>query len=170
VVGVVLMVALTTLLGATVGVFATGVTADMPDQRPMATFDVEFRNAAPGGNDTLTVTHEGGDPIPGYRLHFVVSDARVAESDGASDAVRIEQPNRWIDVAGVSEDVTAGTSVTLGPEDYEHVASGSDLHDGVDLDGDAERGGVHLDRATIRLVWVDGDESSTLLVWRGPRA
>jgi flagellin-like protein len=170
VVGVVMMVAITTILGATVGAFATGVATDMPDQQPMITVDVEFRNAQPGANDTLTVTHEGGNSIPGYKLHFVVSDARVAESDGASDGLEIEQPNRWIDVTGVSADVSAGGSATLGPEDFEHVASGRDVYDGVNLDGDAEYAGVQLDHATVRLVWVDGGESSVLHVWRGPKA
>jgi FlaG/FlaF family flagellin (archaellin) len=170
VVGVALMIAITTLLGATVGVFATGVAADMPGDQPVASFDVAFHDAAPGANDSLTVTHEGGDAVPGHRLRFVVSDASVAESDGAEEAVRVERPNRWIDVAGVSEEVTAGASATLGPEDYRHVASGRDVYDGVNLDGDAEYGGVQLDRATVRLVWIDGDRSSTLVVWRGPNA
>jgi flagellin-like protein len=170
VIGVVLMVAITTVLGATVGAFATGVAADMPDQRPMASFDVEFENAAPGGNDTLTVTHEGGDPMPGHRLHFVVSGASVAESDGVDDEVEIERPNRWIDVVGVSSEVSAGSGATLRPEDFEHPPSGGDVYDGVNLDGDAEYAGVQLDRATVRLVWIDGDGSSTLVVWRGPQA
>jgi flagellin-like protein len=165
VIGVIMMILVTVLLGATIGTFATGLGSELSEKRPQATFDVEFRDAPPGGNDTLAFVHDGGDSIAGYRLEFVVTDARVAESDGASDRLEVEAPSRWIDVVGVSEDVSAGQSALLGPEDFEHPASGRDVRQGVNLDGDAEYAGVQLDDATVRLVWVSDDSSMVLAKW-----
>jgi len=170
VIGVIMMVLVTVLLGATIGAFATGLGSELTETRPQAAFDVEFRNADPGANDTLSFVHDGGDAIAGYRLEFVVTDARVAEADGASDRLEAEPPSRWIDVVGVSEDVKAGQSALLGPEDFYHPASGRDVRDGVDLDGDGAYAGVRLDRATVRLVWVGDGSSMVLARWDGPRA
>jgi FlaG/FlaF family flagellin (archaellin) len=164
-----MMVLVTVLLGATIGAFATEFGSSLSEKRPQAAFSVEFRNAAPGGNDTLAFVHDGGDAIAGYQLEFVVTDARVAESDGASDRLEVEPPSRWIDVVGVSADVKAGQSALLAPEDFYHPASGRDVREGVDLDGDAEYAGVQLDRATVRLVWVGDGSSMVLARWDGPR-
>lgn len=68
VVGVVLLVAITVLLAATVGTMVMGFADDIggPEGEPDANMSI----AVDGLNESVTVTHEGGDDLEAERLRI----------------------------------------------------------------------------------------------------
>ncbi len=69
VIGVILMVAVTVLLAATIGTFVLGVGQGTSSPTPQATWEFEYDGGGDGGfsagsqDDSLTVTHGGGDTV-----------------------------------------------------------------------------------------------------------
>jgi flagellin-like protein len=61
VIGVILMVAITVILAAVIGTFVLGLGSEV-QETPQAQFTFEQGSAA-SGNDPVTITHSGGDPI-----------------------------------------------------------------------------------------------------------
>lgn len=106
VVAVVLMVAVTVILAAAVGSFALQFTDAEQDPAPqVANADAKFLADVAGGSDqTVRITHEGGDAITVSNVEIVVTFA--------------DHPER-------SRLVGAPTD-TIGPDDYE----GDDIWDG----------------------------------------
>jgi flagellin-like protein len=141
VIGVILMVAITVILAAVIATFVLGLGDSLSNTAPQASFSFDYED--PSGDDTLTITHDGGDAIPENELSASISGASDSSNDGT-----------YSDLFGSStSDVTAGSSDTI---DTSFVSEGS-----LDLSG-----------ATVRVVFEDSDggSSATLGRWDGPDA
>jgi len=124
VIGVILMVAITVILAAVIGTFVLGLGDQVQSTTPQASFGfetttvtVQSTDASPNTQDMLAVriTHETGDTIPASNLEVSV-DGQTAYTEGDSDNV----------VAGTfSDDVSAGSSVTILAATSETVETGS---------------------------------------------
>lgn len=152
VVGIVLMAALTIVLAGTLLAFTLSI-----DTRPAAsnapTTDVEFDfDANDPGPDAVTVLHRGGDTIEVDRLSI---DVDGAVCDGGSD-----DPNQLFDAAddlGLTGNLTAGETIEM--TDPLPVA-GTTL---------CSTGTLDLNPATVRLIWLGGEETSVVLqTWKVP--
>ena len=140
VIGVILMVAVTVILSAVIGTFALGL-GTTQDTAPQSTWGTDYSSG--GSSDTLTLSHESGDPMEADRLSVVITG-----SDSNDDRYSLS-------TFGVTGEVSAGTEVK--------VDSG-----GVGSDLDLSAATVRLvweDEDTD-----DQADSATLLVWEGPDA
>jgi flagellin-like protein len=140
VIGVILMVAITVILSAVIGTFALGL-GTTQDTAPQSTWETDYTDGAT--SDTLTLTHESGDPMDADRLSVVVSGASSGNGKTAVSTL----------VAG--SEVSAGTTITIDNTNF-----GSSL----DLSGATVRL-VWEDEDTD-----DQADSAVLKVWEGPEA
>ena len=83
VIGVILMVAITVILAAVIGSFVLGIGGDI-NETPQAQLSVE---ATVNSSDQLnvTITHDGGDSLPGDDLRVIVENSTYFEQSGISD-------------------------------------------------------------------------------------
>jgi flagellin-like protein len=87
VIGVILMVAVTVVLAATVGLFVLSFSEEEERAAPQASLDVEIHDAGPAAGDVVFV-HESGEPIHSSRTKVIFrrgSDEDVFEPS-ATDA------------------------------------------------------------------------------------
>jgi hypothetical protein len=109
---------------------------------PLIAFEFEYDTAATDGSDTgvLTVTHSAGDSVDSARLS--IGGSGIVAVDGVDTDVTTPDTN-WGDATG-AEDVSAGTSITVGAR--------SDCQ--------------------VSVIWEseDGAESSVLAAYDGPDA
>ncbi|MFC4407120.1 type IV pilin [Haloarchaeobius iranensis] len=132
VIGVVLMVALTVVLSASVGVFVLGIGSQVTQQTPNAVVQYEF--AVDGsGNETLTLTQEGGNPV----------DAQYV-------TVYVEGDVAW-------EGGSTGSNYVLGGAD--EWADGLEGGDSLALETNSSNVAVG---DTIRIVWEKDGQSAIL--------
>ena len=98
VIGVILLLAITVVLGGLIGTFVLGL-GDRANRLPTAQFAVEFSPGDDGyhdDDDWINVTHEGGDALDPDRVHIVVDGEDVEGVAG-----------HW------SDPVTAGDTLTI---------------------------------------------------------
>jgi flagellin-like protein len=165
VVGVALMIAITTLLAASVGVMATGMSSGALVDVPQAGFEVEFENTPPGEADALSVVHVGGDAVDRGNLRFVVRGAVADDGPDAACPASTTGASAWVSAG--SGPLSAGDGATVTSPLFETASTGALP---ADCDGDGDVDHVELDGAAVRLVWQEGDESAVLATWRGPDA
>lgn len=180
VIGVILMVAITVILAAVIGTFVLGLSDQVGDTSPRASFGSDLSQATNPVNvdgdsttsdidikqDSLTITHETGAEITGSQLSLVVNDAIGHADTNEADREDLELTNDA--AAGRTSDslwatsVSAGTSVTIDYEDFNTAADGT----GTDAQG------VDLTGATVKVIWQSetGEDSATLEKWEGPDA
>jgi len=92
VIGVILMVAITVILAAVIATFVLGIGDNLSNTAPQASFDFEFDAGGDGtfseanGDDSITITHDGGDSIDAARLKVSIagSDASTLTWDSSS--------------------------------------------------------------------------------------
>jgi flagellin-like protein len=114
VVGVLLMMAITVTLAATVGAFATDLVTDRTVDVPQASVTFDFEDAPPGTADALVVTHEGGGSVDPTALRLVVDGATASDGADPPCPVTTRASNRWsAHGMGTTGDVTAGDSATV---------------------------------------------------------
>jgi flagellin-like protein len=169
VIGVILMVAITVILAAVIGTFVLGLGDQVQSTSPQASFNFDYTQDAVGTdaaemNDTLVITHDGGDSIAADRLNVTVSNA-VDKGDTVAD---------FSDDAFSSE-ASAGSAYNLTYSSFDagsSAASGDKKDFSFDSDGDAEPLGLDMSGSTVRVVWSDenGGSSATLGKWSGPDA
>jgi flagellin-like protein len=149
VIGVILMVAITVILAAVIGTFVLGLGDQVQDTSPQASFSFQY-NA--GTNESVNVTHDGGDAIDATQLNASVSGA--LDSGGTSLTFGEASADSSDGDLFNTGTVTAGTSDNLDTKDFDTAN---------DLD---------LSEATVRVVWAasSGDSSATLGEWSGPDA
>ena len=148
VIGVILMVAITVILAAVIGTFVLGLGDQVSNRAPQASFTFDYNP------DALTVTHDGGDSIASNQV-LVTGDTALTFGGNTSTLSSVSKvssdsgPAPWGVLAGSTNDVTAGSSVTV----------------------DANTAG-DLDDGTIRVIWESqsGDSTATLAKWEGPDA
>ena len=162
VIAVILMVAITVILAASIGTFVLGLADSVNDTAPQATFSFEYEQNE-SGSDVLIITHEGGDTIEGQNLNIT--------SDGATD----KDPPGYIHDAYVGTDVftgeiTAGTEATVDNTTFKSAPDPTNVELLSDRTGPDSK--LDLSGATIRVVYSDetGDSSATLAKWEGPDA
>ncbi|KAB1198462.1 MULTISPECIES: type IV pilin [Haloferax] len=145
VIGVILMVAITVILAAVIGTFVLGL-GENTATAPQASFSFDYNSSLDGN---LTITHESGDAISSSQLDVVAGIDLNNKSDMV-DPTNVGKSVSWEILQGNSNDVKAGTSVTIRPNTT----------------------GSSLNNQTVRLVWTDesGSTSATLQKWSGPDA
>jgi FlaG/FlaF family flagellin (archaellin) len=132
VIGVVLMVALTVVLSASVGVFVLDIGSQVTQQTPNAVVQYEF--AVDGsGNETLTLTQEGGNPIDAQYVTVYVDGEVAWEAGSTGSNYVLDGPDQWAD------GLEGGDSLTL-ETNSSNVAVGD----------------------TVQIVWEKGEQSAIL--------
>jgi len=159
VIGVILMVAITVILAAVIASFVLGLGDQAQQTTPQASFSFDYTNES-GGDDTLAITHDGGDTIDGARVNATVEGAQEFTSGGSStDLVFGAAYASGDDGDLYTSEVSAGSTDTLQEGDFHTGSAAASEH--LDLSG-----------ATVRVIYEDssGDSSSTLATWDGPEA
>jgi len=154
VVGVLLLLALTVLLGATTASFVVGFSDQkVEDSAPTAKFSFEYQSGS--GSDLVTVKHESGDTVTAEYASVVI--------DGASCVGGPDDPNGRYNLADEFKlpgpEMTAGMTVQIRPN--------------TDFSGSRELctggGDLDLSDATVDIVWDDGGSGTTTVYhWAGP--
>jgi flagellin-like protein len=120
VIGIILMVAVTVILAAVIGTFVLGIGQSTSEPTPQVSWEFEYDGGGDGGfsggsaDDTLTVTHEGGDTIE-ENLQVQVGGTRV----DASGSNLTYDPS-----GGFSLPFGAGDSVTAEEDGSDTIQSG----------------------------------------------
>ena len=99
VIGVILMVAITVILAAVIATFVLGLADSLSNTAPQATFSFDYDQSAGNGGDddfsstgtsdgTLTVIHNGGDPIEAGNLRAIggVAEVNVEDAFGSTSS------------------------------------------------------------------------------------
>jgi flagellin-like protein len=156
VIGVILMVAITVILAAVIGTFVLGLGDQVSNTSPTASFTFDY-TADAGSSSTghVDITHDGGDSIPPAQLSVkadVGIEASPATNNNGDQTLTFDQANP--DGFGLSDDVAAGTTVTVYEEENTQDSTAG------------------LDAATIRVTWQssNGGDTATLGKWTGPGA
>lgn len=135
VVGIVLLLAITVLLGGTAAAFFLGV-ADQPAESEQPTAAFEFEDDVGSGPDTVTVEHVSGDKVHAKNLYIKV-DGATCDSGGSPDG----RYNVADDFSLSATEMGAGMTVQVG----NNLCTG---------------GGLNLSDATITVVWANSEGAS----------
>jgi hypothetical protein len=135
---------------------------------PQASFNFDYQNgsanlddASGGSNDTLSVTHSGGDTVKASQVTFSVVGAKNGDNAQTNNLELLD--NKWSDLTSET-DISSGMSVELtSSSTWWKNIDGSDAND---------ENNVNLASATVRVNWQsqNGDQSATLGKWDGPNA
>jgi flagellin-like protein len=160
VIGIILMISITVILAAVVGVFATSTSP--PEERPTTRFEFEFEDFDDTEEDRLRIIHDGGTAIgacgagpgcvdPGEV--FIVTDAPIEDD------------------TGITGDECGG-KCAFNFDDEETVGADQEMTAGEDYTIFAVEPEDELEEATVRIVWDDeeSEQTATLAVWEGPDA
>ena len=133
VIAVVLMVALTIVLAASVGVFVLGIGQEATSQAgaPNVKYATEYTDKS--GTGTLSISVEGGDTVKAQNLEVII-DGRTAWEDKSVPTNAFNITKNW------PSEIKSGETLTL-------EANNTEINDG--------------DR--LMIVWKTGDTSTILL-------
>jgi flagellin-like protein len=154
VIGVILMVAITVILAAVIATFVLGLGDQVSNTAPQASFSFDWDGEG-GTEDTLNVTHDGGDTVKAKNL-YVRGDAGT-DSSRSSSVIHTDIGESWDNydtesgAGSFSSTISASDDVTAGNEIKVHQ---------VGSDGEID---IVWERST-------GDNSATLSGWEGPEA
>lgn len=154
VIGVILMVAITVILAAVIGTFVLGLGDQVSDATPSASFQFDYeRNHDGTGNDSVTISHNGGDTVQGSNVNVTVTGANVSDVS--------DQQYTWSSLGGSSGDVSAGDTATV---DAANIIAAN----GAVTPGET----IALNSVTVRIVWqtTEGDNSAQIGRWTAPDA
>lgn len=132
VIGVVLMVAVTVILSAAVGAFVLDIGNAVTEAQPQTAIDFQYDPVSGSPDDTLTVTHGGGDRLDPAQITITIGGTE-AWHDGSAQNGYLEVSSDWDD------DATSGESVVL-EEDGDNIDPGM----------------------TVQVVWTKGQQSAIL--------
>jgi flagellin-like protein len=146
VIGVILMVAITVILAAVIASFVLGLGDQAQQTTPQASFAWDYD--ASGGNNVVTITHDGGDSIQANELYV----RGTADSGGPS--VDTKFSNITTGGTSIGSEMTAGQRVVINGSNSD--GAGNDIGSGYDL----------------RVIYEtqEGDNSATLAQDTGPDA
>lgn len=105
VIGVILMVAITVILAAVIGTFVLGLGDQVSQTTPSASFQFDY-DADDTGNETLTITHNGGDTLSASEVTVTANEPFNMSGTWYSNATA-----SWSDAS--NSDISAGSSVTI---------------------------------------------------------
>jgi len=145
VVGVVLLIAIVTVLVGVVGVYLLGFTGQTPAQAPQVAVVAEYSDRTTGNGQYLNLSFESGERLDRQNVSLVVTGA--ADGSGSDVSMTTDPVETQTDTT-----IAAGTEVSLNAS---HFTGASTLD---------------LSEATVRLVWnpADDPESETSVVYRWP--
>ena len=152
VIGVILMVAITVILAAVIGTFVLNLGGSVSQTTPQASFGFDFNDEATDGTNTfdnVTITHETGASIESSQLNITgPSTFGYVDSSGGYATFGSARSTISYSDMGVSNDVSAGTAVTITKQDSNGEFNGE----------------------TIRVVWnsENRENSATLSEWTAP--
>lgn len=109
VIGVILMVAITVILAAVIGTFVLGLSDQVDNTTPRASWDI---SSSAGNSADASITHESGDTIDSTTVSIKASETY---SHGAGESVTSETWNN-LDAGGDGE-ISSGDSVTISATD-----------------------------------------------------
>jgi flagellin-like protein len=176
VIGIILLVAVTVIVAATVATFALGIKDNSQDVPPKGAFEFTYQNATDTssfkpsnpnrGSDNLTVIYTHGDTIPSGRVNITVTGAKERSQNGnvlTTDIVFEPTYKGGGNLFADTEEVTAGDQYTISDEDFVPKNSPSNLGFNSKLD---------LTAATVRVYWIDDEEENGAVIakWSGPEA
>ena len=149
VVGVLLLLALTVVLGVTTATFVSGLSDPAGESRPTVAFEFAYHPSATG-SDTVSIQHVSGDAVAPEALVVVVHEAACragGESDGRYTVA---------DLGLTADRMSAGRTVRFGPDP-----------DGDGTDELCPGGTLDLSESAFRVVWRGpGGNTATLREWR----
>lgn len=139
VVGILLLLSLTVLLGATAATFALGLT-DEPTETPTAAFVFD----ADRSEQTVSIKHLSGDTIEADNLYVVVEGVTCSGGDDPNGQYNIEE-----DFDLGADEMAAGMTVRYGEDinDPEVCTSGN----------------ISIESATMKVVWKPSSTNSVHL-------
>lgn len=144
VVGIVLLLAITVLLGGTAAAFFLGV-ADQPAESEQPTAAFEFEDDVGSGSDTVTVEHVSGDKVHAKNLYIKV-DGATCDSGGSPDG----RYNVADDFSLSATEMGAGMTIQVRKD--------------LDFDGTDDlctgSGDLDLSDATVTVVWANSEGAS----------
>ena len=105
VIGVILMVAITVILAAVIGAFVLGLGDQASESAPQASFDYNFNS-----NDSVNVTHGGGDDIDRSNIDLTIGDDTILESGE-------DQTNDDYTVSNWDDPITTGNTIDIAVDD-----------------------------------------------------
>jgi len=148
VIGVILMVAVTVVLGAVIGAFVFGIGDKLGEPAPDAQFDFDYDS----DGDNLAIYHDGGNSITG-------DNTGTLTIDGLSNTPASDQWGSDFD-SSVGADLSEATPTSA-------VTSGDLIFDTA---GDTNVGGNVSSGDEISVQWTSsgGDQSSTLGTFQAP--
>ena len=153
VIGVILMVAITVILAAVIATFVLGLGDQVSNTAPQASFSFDWDDSS-GDEDTLNVTHDGGDTIKAKNL-YVRGDAGT-DSSRSSTVINTDIGESW---DNYDTESGAGSFSTISANDDVTAGSTIKVHQ-IGSDGEID---IVWERST-------GDNSATLSSWEGPEA
>lgn len=152
VIGVILMVAITVILAAVIGTFVLGLGSGV-QSTPQASFDFDYTDNTGDSstNDTLKVSHGGGDKIKAQELSATTSSAKNLSS---GNEVSLSSN---FDLFGSSGKIGAGDSDTLDGSSFNNIGS---------------NGNLGLNESTVKIVFSRSDKPETAILaeFEGPDA
>lgn len=104
VIGVILMVAITVILAAVIGTFVLGLGSEVNQSTPQSSFSFELTDS----ETNVTITHDGGDPLPSDDTNITATKPFTKANSGWDT----NTTNSLSDL-GISGDMTAGDSVEI---------------------------------------------------------
>lgn len=152
VIGTILLIAITVLLGATAAAYVFGF-GDIASEKetPQVTFDFEY-NRVVSGVDTMKIVLEGGETVTAGNLYLTISDASSTSPGDPNGEYDFHSLSGSF---GASSEVAAGMSVTA---------------DGNLVGGSPSS--LDLSAATVSVNWNNHETGNTALLasWTGPDA
>jgi flagellin-like protein len=162
VIGVILMVAITVILAAVIGTFVLGLGDQVSQTTPSSSFQFNY-DRVDGGEDTLTIAHNGGDTLTASEVRVAISGAA---SNGSVTDSNINSQHDFANLStiGTNGEISAGTTATINQDNLEGTQSVTNTFDSNET--------LDLSGATVRVVWqaAEGDSSAQLGTWSGPDA
>ena len=134
VIGVVLMVAITIVLAAAIGVFVLGIGTGLTDTTPQTRFTMAT-DTDPGGANWVNVSADGGDTFEAENTYVTVGDTKAWEG-GSGPTGNFRTGEEW------TGEVSTGDNLAI----INDSASGSIS------DGDE-----------VQVIWTSGDDRSAIL-------
>lgn len=110
VIGVILMVAITVILAAVIGTFVLGLGDQVQETSPNAQWDWEVQD-----DDSLDLTHEGGDSVNPARLSMSGPSAATVGSCGDGDWTPDEEE---VTAGNACEGIVSDTTATSAEGEY----------------------------------------------------
>lgn len=134
VIGVVLMVAVTIVLAASIGVFVLGIGTGLTDPTPQATLSMSSSVGGTAGADYVNVSSEGGESFAAADVYVTVDGTKAWDGPGNYQANFTSGASKW------KNDVEAGSRLDI-------------VEDGADSIRDGDE---------VQVIWSTGDSSSIL--------